>query len=48
MKIANDKNILGKRVNGKLTNTLGWTSVMIMAVAVVTMFFVLYYQHFLF
>ncbi|CAN5453976.1 Nramp family divalent metal transporter [soil metagenome] len=44
MKIANDKNILGKRVNGKLTNTIGWITVAIMSIAVVTMLLSFYYQ----
>ena len=46
MKIANDKNILGKRVNGRLTNTIGWMTVAIMSIAVVTMLLSFYYQHF--
>jgi Mn2+/Fe2+ NRAMP family transporter len=46
MKIASDKNILGKRVNGKLTNTIGWMTVAIMSIAVVTMLLSFYYQHF--
>ena len=44
MKIANDKKILGKRINGRVTNTIGWITVVIMAVAVVTMFSTFYYQ----
>lgn len=44
MNIANDKNILGKRVNGRVTNTIGWITVVIMAAAVVTMFATFYYQ----
>lgn len=44
MNIANDKNILGNRVNGRVTNTIGWITVVIMAVAVVTMFATFYYQ----
>jgi NRAMP (natural resistance-associated macrophage protein)-like metal ion transporter len=44
MKIANDKNILGKRVNGRATNTIGWITVVIMAAAVVTMFVTFYFQ----
>lgn len=44
MKIANDKKILGKRVNGKVTNIIGWMTVVIMAAAVVTMFASFYYQ----
>jgi Mn2+/Fe2+ NRAMP family transporter len=44
MKIANDKNILGNRVNGRVKNTLGWTTVVIMATAVVIMFGTFFYQ----
>lgn len=44
MKIANDKNILGNRVNGRVTNTIGWITVVIIAAAVVTMFATFYYQ----
>jgi NRAMP (natural resistance-associated macrophage protein)-like metal ion transporter len=44
MKIGNDKNILGERVNGRVTNTIGWITVIIMAAAVVIMFATFYYQ----
>jgi NRAMP (natural resistance-associated macrophage protein)-like metal ion transporter len=44
MKIANDKNILGKRVNGRVKNAIGWITVAIMAIAVVIMFVTFYYQ----
>jgi Mn2+/Fe2+ NRAMP family transporter len=44
MKIANDKNILGERVNGRVTNTIGWITVIIMAAAVVIMFATFCYQ----
>lgn len=44
MKIANDKNILGERVNGIVTNTIGWITVTIMAAAVIIMFATFYYQ----
>jgi len=44
MKIANDKNILGKRVNGRVKNTIGWITVAIMTIAVVIMFVTFYYQ----
>jgi NRAMP (natural resistance-associated macrophage protein)-like metal ion transporter len=44
MKIANDKNILGERVNGRVTNTIGWITVIIMAPAVVIMFATFCYQ----
>lgn len=44
MKIANDKNILGERVNGRVTNTIGWITVIIMGTAVVIMFVTFYYQ----
>jgi Mn2+/Fe2+ NRAMP family transporter len=44
IKIANDKNILGKRVNGREKNAIGWITVAIMAIAVVIMFVTFYYQ----
>ncbi len=44
MKIANDKTILGERVNGRVTNTIGWITVIIMGTAVVIMFVTFYYQ----
>lgn len=44
MKIANNKKILGERVNGRVTNTIGWITVVIMGIAVVTMFATFYYQ----
>jgi Mn2+/Fe2+ NRAMP family transporter len=44
MKIANDKNILGERVNGRVTNAIGWITVIIMAVAILIMFATFYYQ----
>jgi Mn2+/Fe2+ NRAMP family transporter len=42
MRIANDKKILGKRVNNKLSNVLGWTTVAVMGFAVVIMFYNFY------
>jgi NRAMP (natural resistance-associated macrophage protein)-like metal ion transporter len=39
MKIANDKQVLKDKVNGRLSNTLGWLTVMIMGVSVLIMFF---------
>jgi len=38
MKIANDKQILKGRINGKISNIIGWTTVMIMGISVVIMF----------
>ncbi len=38
MKIANDKKILQNRVNRRLSNVLGWATVMIMGVSVAVMF----------
>ena len=38
MKIANDKKILQNRVNRRLSNVLGWTTVMVMGVSVAVMF----------
>lgn len=36
MKIANDKNILGNRVNGLLSNSLGWTIIVIISCSIIT------------
>jgi len=38
MRIANDKSILKERVNGRLSNLIGWTTVFIMGVSVGIMF----------
>jgi NRAMP (natural resistance-associated macrophage protein)-like metal ion transporter len=38
MKIANDKQILKDRVNGQISNIIGWTTVVIMGVSVIIMF----------
>ena len=38
MKIANDKNILQGRTNGKISNVLGLTTILIMGVAAAVMF----------
>ncbi len=38
MRIANDKMILNDRVNGQISNTIGWATVIIMGVSVVIMF----------
>jgi Mn2+/Fe2+ NRAMP family transporter len=38
MKIANDKKILEDKVNGRLSNIVGWTTVVIMAGSVIIMF----------
>jgi Mn2+/Fe2+ NRAMP family transporter len=39
MKIANDKKILGNRVNGLLSNILGWTIIVIILCSVITFLF---------
>lgn len=39
MKIANDKQVLKEKVNGRISNTLGWLTVMIMGISVLIMFF---------
>ena len=44
MKIANDKNILGRRTNGRLTNTIGWITFTVMSISVVIMLLTFYYQ----
>jgi Mn2+/Fe2+ NRAMP family transporter len=38
MKIANDKEILRNRINGRISNILGITTILIMGAAVVIMF----------
>ena len=38
MRIANDKRILKDRVNGQISNIIGWATVIIMGVSVVIMF----------
>ena len=38
MKIANDRKILQDKVNGRLSNVIGWTTVVVMAISVVIMF----------
>jgi NRAMP (natural resistance-associated macrophage protein)-like metal ion transporter len=38
MKISNDKTILGEKTNGKITNIVGWMSVVVIGVSVVIMF----------
>ena len=45
MKIANDKKILGNRVNGLLSNILGWSITAIILYSVIT-FLVLKFLHF--
>jgi Mn2+/Fe2+ NRAMP family transporter len=38
MKISNDRNILGNKVNGRLSNIIGWSTVIIMGISVCIMF----------
>ena len=38
MRAANDKNILGKKVNGRISNIIGWLTFTMMSVSVVIMF----------
>jgi Mn2+/Fe2+ NRAMP family transporter len=38
MRIANDKRILKDRINGRISNIIGWTTVLVMGVSVVVMF----------
>jgi len=45
MKIANDKNILGRRINGRFTNTIGWLTVVVMSIAVVIMLLSFYHSN---
>jgi Mn2+/Fe2+ NRAMP family transporter len=44
MRIANDKKILEDRVNGKLSNLIGWGTVIVMGISVVVMFFTFSFQ----
>jgi NRAMP (natural resistance-associated macrophage protein)-like metal ion transporter len=44
MKIANDKKILQNRINGRLSNVVGWVTVIIMGISVVVMFATLSFQ----
>jgi uncharacterized Rmd1/YagE family protein len=44
MKIANDKMILKDKVNGKLSNGIGWIAAMIMGISVVIMLLSFGYQ----
>ncbi|HET7283801.1 MAG TPA: hypothetical protein VFI70_03880, partial [Nitrososphaeraceae archaeon] len=37
MRIANDRKILKDKVNGKISNVIGYTTIVMMAVSVVTM-----------
>lgn len=38
MKLSNDKEILKEKTNGRLTNTIGWATFVIMAIATIIMF----------
>jgi Mn2+/Fe2+ NRAMP family transporter len=38
MKIANDRKILGNKINGKASNIIGWITVLIMGLSVAIMF----------
>jgi len=38
MLVSNNKKVMGKRVNGRLTNFLGWTTTVLMSVAALGMF----------
>lgn len=38
MNIANDKKILQSRTNGRISNVIGWTTILIMGVSVIIMF----------
>jgi Mn2+/Fe2+ NRAMP family transporter len=39
MKIANDKKILGNRVNGMISNIIGWTIIVIILLSLITFFY---------
>jgi Mn2+/Fe2+ NRAMP family transporter len=38
MLVSNNKNVMGKRVNGRLTNIIGWSTAAIMFAAAIGMF----------
>jgi Mn2+/Fe2+ NRAMP family transporter len=38
MKIVNDKKILGNKINGRISNVIGWITVAIMGSPVVIMY----------
>jgi Mn2+/Fe2+ NRAMP family transporter len=44
MKIANDKQVLKDKVNGHLSNIIGWLTVMIMGISVLIMFLTFVYR----
>ena len=45
MKIANDKTILKDKVNGKISNAIGWISAILMGVSVILMLLSVAYQN---
>ena len=38
MKIANDKKIMQSKANGRISNVIGWITILIMGVSVMIMF----------
>jgi Mn2+/Fe2+ NRAMP family transporter len=42
MRIANDKNILQNRINGPISNIIGWSTFIVMAISVLILFITLY------
>jgi Mn2+/Fe2+ NRAMP family transporter len=44
MKIANDKQVLKDKVNGRVSNIIGWLTVMIMGISVLIMFLTFVYR----
>lgn len=44
MRIANDKDILGNRINGLFSNVVGWSTVIILSVSVLTFMFLNFFK----
>ena len=45
MKISNDKKLLRENSNRRISNIIGWSTFIIMAVSVLVLFFTWSYQH---
>ena len=44
MRIANDKDILGNRINGLFSNVVGWSTVIILSVSVLAFIFLNFFK----
>lgn len=44
MKIANDRQVLKDKVNGRVSNVIGWLTIAIMGIAVLIMFLTFVYK----